>query len=283
LKAAAAFAIISGFAPPPRSFALEFCALASGSKGNAVFVGSRGRGVLVDVGLAGREIERRIVTSGVQPEAISAVVVTHEHRDHISGVGVWARRYRVPVYMTATCRDAASAVLGPRGLERVEVRLFEPGLAFGAGGLEFFPFSTSHDALDSVGFRVTDGSKALGIATDLGFASHVVRHHLAAADLLYLESNHDEDLLVNGPYPWFLKQRIRSRHGHLSNAASALLLGELLHGGLHTVVLAHLSETNNTPRLAYEAGRAALADCGAERDVTLLVARQDRPSRVVRL
>lgn len=268
--------------PPPRSLALEFCALASGSKGNAAFVGSGGRGVLVDAGLPGRQIEARLGAAGISPRQVGAVLVTHGHRDHLSGVGVWARRYRVPVYLTQACRQEAEAVLGPRGLDRVELRLFRPGESFEVDELGFHPVATSHDAPESVGFRVTDGAAVLGFVTDLGFASHLVRHALRDADLLYVEANHDEELLLNGPYPWFLKQRIRSRHGHLSNAACAALLEDLLHPRLQAVVLGHLSETNNEPRLAYDAARGCLEAVGAEQDVTLLVARQDRSGRVVR-
>ncbi len=246
-----------------------------------MYVGSAGRGVLIDAGLPGSRVEERLGAAGLSPDRVGAVVVTHGHRDHLSGAGVWGRRYGVPVYMTEECRRTSPETLGPRGLDRVEVRLFEPGVAFAVEGLEFRPVATSHDAPDSVGFRVTDGDAVLGFATDLGFASHLVRHALRGAHVLYVESNHDEDLLVNGPYPWFLKQRIRSRHGHLSNGACATLLGELLHPGLRAVVLGHLSETNNEPRLAYEAARRVLDGAGAGEDVTLLVARQDRPGRRV--
>ncbi len=218
---------------------------------------------------------------GLDPRSVLAVVVTHEHRDHLSGVGVWARRHRVPVYLTEACREAAAAVLGPRGLDRVEVRTFASGGAFRVGELEVLPFSTSHDAADSVGFRVSSGSLSLGFATDLGSATHAVRDNLGGVDALFLEANHDEDRLLGGPYPWFLKQRIRSRHGHLSNAACASLVSDLLHERLRTLVLGHLSETNNEPHLAFHAAREALRRGGAEEDVTLLVARQDRPGRVV--
>lgn len=267
----------------PRRAPLEFCALASGSKGNAVYVGSGGRGVLVDAGLPGVELERRLAAAGLGAAAVAAVVVTHEHRDHVNGVGVWARRFGVPVHAARATWEAAGRVLPARALRGVEAVFFEPGRSFVVADLEFTPVSTSHDAADSVGFRITDGACVAGVATDLGFASHLVREGLRGADLLYLESNHDEELLLNGPYPWPLKQRIRSRQGHLSNDASAALLAELVHQGLKAVVLGHLSETNNQPRLAYHAARRALASAGAETDVTLLVARQDRPGTVVRL
>jgi phosphoribosyl 1,2-cyclic phosphodiesterase len=249
--------------------------------GNAVYVGSEGRGVLVDAGLPGREIAKRLAAAGLEPEAIEGVVVTHEHRDHISGVGVWARRFRVPVYADPVTWDAAVRVLPPGALRGVEVVPFRPGEPFEAAGLELLPIATSHDAAGPVGFRVRDGRAVLGFITDLGVASELVRESLKGAGILYLESNHDEELLVRGPYPWPLKQRIRSAVGHLSNADCAALIAELVHGGLGTVVLGHLSQTNNTPRLAYDCARAALRSRGADADVTLLVARQDAPGRVV--
>ncbi|MEW6486712.1 MAG: MBL fold metallo-hydrolase [Thermodesulfobacteriota bacterium] len=248
-----------------------------------MYVGSGGRGVLVDAGLPGRHLAGRLDHAGIEPRQVAAVVVTHGHRDHLSGAGVWARRYRVPLYLTEACRGSAHRVLGPSGLEGVEVRLFEPGNPFRVDALEFRPVSTSHDAPDSVGFRVTDGACVLGLATDLGFVSQLVRHALRDAHILYLESNHDVDLLARGPYPWHLKQRIRSRHGHLSNGECAELLRGLVHPELRAVVLGHLSEINNEPRLAFGAAHHVLEQTGAAGDVTLLVARQDRPGRLVTL
>ncbi len=246
-----------------------------------MYVGSGGRGVLVDVGLAAGEVARRLGAVGLGPDRVAAVVVTHEHRDHVRGVGAWGRRYRVPVYMTEPCRSRAETVLASPGLRNVDVRPFEPGVSFEAGGLDLRPVGSCHDAAEPVGFRISDGAATLGFATDLGFASRPVREALRGADLLYLESNHDVDRLWNGPYPWPLKQRIRSRHGHLSNDACAELVADLLHPDLETVILGHLSETNNEPRLAFEATARVLRRAGAAGDVTLLVARQDRPGRRV--
>jgi phosphoribosyl 1,2-cyclic phosphodiesterase len=265
-----------------RRGALEFCALASGSKGNAVYVGSEGRGVLVDAGLPGREIERRMAAAGIDPRRVAAVVLTHDHRDHASGVGVWARRYGVAVHAPA---DTAAALrhVARDFFEGVEVMEFLPGEPFEAAGMSFEPFPTSHDASGSVGFCIRAESTAVGFATDLGMADDGVRRGLAGADLLFLESNHDEEMLTNGPYPWFLKKRILSARGHLANRECAALAAELVHPGLRALVLGHLSEVNNEPRLAFDSARETLTRFGAEEDVTLLVARQDRPGRILRI
>ena len=244
-------------------------------------MGRRGRGVLVDAGLPARLIEGRMAAAGLDPTGVEALVVTHEHRDHLSGVGAWARSYRVPVYMTAGCREAISGGIARDQLDGAEVVEFEPGRAFEAGGFEFYPVPTSHDAADSVGFRIADGTSVLGFATDLGVASPALIQGLQGAALLYLESNHDESLLLSGPYPWFLKQRIRSCRGHLSNEACGALVSELFHDGLKAVVLGHLSEVNNRRQLAYAATRQALRKWKAEGSVMVLVARQDGPGRVL--
>ena len=224
-----------------------------------------------------------MAAAGLDPAAVEALVVTHEHRDHFSGVGAWARSYQVPVCVTAACRKAIAGGFVCDRLDGVVVREFQPGRAFEAGGVELYPVATSHDAADSVGFRIADGTSVLGFATDLGVASPALIQSLQGAGLLYLESNHDESLLLSGPYPWFLKQRIRSRRGHLSNEACGALVSELFHAGLKAVVLGHLSEVNNRPRLAYAATRQTLRKWGAEDDVLVLVARQDRPGRVLRV
>lgn len=211
------------------------------------------------------------------------MLVTHEHVDHTRGVGIWARRYGVPVYLPGGVAEGVLRVNGPQALNKVTVVEFSPGEPFEAAGLEFTAFSTSHDARGSVGFRVEDGGASLGFATDLGVVTAEVEGMLADAEILYLESNHDSEMLKNGPYPAHLKRRIRSELGHLSNDDATALLRRLAREKLKAVILAHLSETNNTPALAFKGASGLLEELGAKDDVALLVARQDRPGTLLKI
>jgi len=190
---------------------LSVCMLASGSKGNAIFVSRGSASVLVDAGLSGIEIERRMKSGGLEIRNLDAILVSHEHSDHIRGVGVLSRRFGVPVCMSRKTEQAAASRLG----RLHEVRHFECGSAFEINGLSIRPFSISHDADDPAGFTVQHKGVKIGIATDLGIATAMVKSHLRNCNLLILEANHDPDMLISGPYPWPLKQRIRDRTGHL--------------------------------------------------------------------
>ena len=237
---------------PPCS--LSVCVLASGSKGNAIYVSDGDTAILVDAGLSGIEIARRMEAVGLRMESLKAILVSHEHSDHVRGVGVLARRHRLPVYITPATAAAAASQLGAiDGL-----KYFETGRDFNIHGLAIHPFSTSHDAHDPSGFTIAQNGHKIGIATDMGIATGMVKEHLKACSLVVLEANHDPVMLIEGPYPWPLKQRIKSRNGHLSNQDSRDLLAEIKHDGLCHVILAHLSETNNTPEKALQAALQAL-------------------------
>jgi phosphoribosyl 1,2-cyclic phosphodiesterase len=203
--------------------------------------------------------------------------VTHEHGDHVRGVGVLARRFGLPVYLSPGAAKALNGRLG----KIADLRSFRPGEAFSLGGLKVHPFATSHDAADPVGFTLQAAGRRLGIATDLGVATNLVRHHLRNCAAVILETNHDPDLLMNGPYPWHLKQRVRGRSGHLSNGEARNLLLDVLHERLAHVVLGHLSEENNRPELALAPIREALdGRCPA---ATVRVAGQNEGSERLRL
>lgn len=254
---------------------IDLCVLASGSRGNAVHISDGVTSVLFDAGLSGRELERRMHSRQLRPEAIDAIVVSHEHTDHIQSVGVLARRFGAAVFVSRPTHSAAEKTLGK--IDRLTH--FSCGSPFQVGGFNIHPFSTSHDASDPAGFTISLNGCKIGIATDLGVVTQLVRDHLTHCNALVLEANHDPKMLEEGPYPWPLKQRIRGRSGHLSNEDSRGLLKSLIYPGLARVILAHLSEQNNTPELALSTVAAALGDSRLH----LSVARQDKCTPVFRI
>ncbi len=248
---------------------MRFSVLASGSSGNAVYLESGRTKLLIDGGLSGRELTRRLACLGVDPASLHGILVTHEHRDHILGVGVLARRFGLSVYIHPATRAAAAALLGP-----VSATIpFQTSSVFSVGEIEVTPFPVPHDAANPVGFTFCSNGKKLGLATDMGYAPLVVRERLKGSHTLILESNHDLTMLQEGPYAWPLKQRIMSRRGHLSNDASRSLLQDLVHRHLDSVVLAHLSDVNNQHALAYNAARDVVVRSGWP--IRLVTARQD--------
>lgn len=247
---------------------LFVCMLASGSKGNAIYVSDNSTSILVDSGLSGVEIERRLKSRGLNPADLDAVLVTHEHADHIHGVGIISRRFSLPVYIS---RKTVMGIPPRTGLIR-DVVHFECGTAFKLKTLKIHPFSVSHDAADPAGFTITQNGAKIGIATDLGIATSMATEHLRDCSLLILEANHDSDMLVNGPYPWPIKQRIKSRTGHLSNEDSKKLIMKVKHPRLKHIILAHLSEINNTPEIALRVVGEAINLSGTKIDVAM----QDR-------
>ncbi|MEX1257343.1 MAG: MBL fold metallo-hydrolase [Gemmatimonadota bacterium] len=256
---------------------MRIALLGSGSRGNAVLVAGQDTCILVDAGLSGRELAIRLERLGIAPEGVDGVVVTHEHGDHTRGIGVFARRFQTPLYMTQGTRDACASLL--RGGETVH--LYEPGRPFAIGDLRVDPFLTVHDATDPVAVTVT-GTRCgtrIGIATDLGRPTAGIRHSLAGCDFLVLEANHDEELLRRGPYPSTVQARIASSHGHLSNRAAASFACELLHPKLAGLFLAHLSAECNRPEIAHATVAGALGKAGWRG--FLEVASQDEPTTFV--
>lgn len=201
--------------------------------------------LLVDAGLPAIELTRRLASIDVSPTDLDAILITHEHTDHVRGAGTLARKLKIPILTSyPTGRELAAIT------RKVQVIEFESGYAFTFRDIAVDPFPITHDACDPVGYLLESGEGKIGVATDLGIATRLVRDKLQHCRCLVLESNHDEEMLQNGPYPWHLKQRIKSRHGHLSNNESAELLDDLVHDGLEGLFLAHLSEVNNDPQIA---------------------------------
>jgi phosphoribosyl 1,2-cyclic phosphodiesterase len=251
---------------------MKVAVLASGSSGNAIWVSSGSTAVLIDAGISGRRVADAAGTLGLDADLIGAVLVTHEHSDHVSSLGPVTRRFDARAYASAGTHAAIDRQLG-KCPGRVVI---EAGTDFEVGDLLVSPFSVSHDCSEPVGYALTDGSVRVVVATDLGVVSHPVRERMRAADCVVLEFNHDEGMLVNGSYPWFLKKRIMSNEGHLSNAAAARELARLADSPMTDVVLAHLSRENNTPEIALDAAASVLEDSGRS-DVRIHLATQTSP------
>lgn len=253
---------------------MRIAVLGSGSRGNAVLVESAGVRILLDAGFSCRQIEKRLEGLGVRADSLSAVVLTHEHADHVRGIDVLARRYHLPVYATAGTLEET------RGLSEKARKLcvtIESGRPFEVAGFEIEPFAIPHDAREPVGFAVAtpDGCR-LGLAGDIGSRSRLAWGRLVDLDVLILETNHDLTMLRDGPYPWVLKQRVAGRHGHLSNRDAADGLPELLCDRLRWVVAYHLSQTNNHPALAASEIGEVLAREGSTAEIA--VTEQDHAS-----
>lgn len=221
---------------------MRFCVLSSGSKANSTYVESGDSAILIDNGLSAKKLEGRLHLAGLNSSKIKAILVTHEHGDHIAGVGTLSRKLRVPIYCNRLTRRCLRDGFG--------FEIFNNSDAFNISGIEVKPFSIIHDAADPVGYVCSAEGLSFGSVTDLGRVTDVVREALRGVNSLLLESNHDQEMLANCSYTWELKNRISSSYGHLSNDAAAALLQELIHGDLNHVVLGHISENSNTPDLA---------------------------------
>ncbi|MDR0356722.1 MAG: MBL fold metallo-hydrolase [Deltaproteobacteria bacterium] len=252
---------------------MRLCVLASGSKGNCIWVEEERRAVLLDNGLSYKEFSQRAKAVGLNQAFLKDVAVSHEHSDHVKGIGPLARKLKLTVHMTEGAAEAADQVIG-----EAQVKTFQAGDEISLGPLRLKTVTGSHDCRDPVVFVVSGAKKSVGVVTDLGAATNLVRGAIKDVDALVLESNHDLTMLLNGPYPLFLKQRVRSRQGHLSNEQAGDLLKEVCHSGLGLVVLAHLSEVNNTPELAKTAALKALKEVGHR--PTLAVASQNMPTKI---
>jgi phosphoribosyl 1,2-cyclic phosphodiesterase len=302
---------------------VKMTVLASGSRGNCTVVSSSRTRILIDVGVSCRELFKRMIAADEDPRSLDAILITHEHQDHVQGLAVTARKLGIPVYFTesthrawirwmtprkrvtyadwlAARKAAAEAQTNPDAdgreafeEEKVElepitetkadpaalpgVEYFSSGEGFCVGDISVTPFTIPHDAADPVGFVFEAEGVRIGLATDLGYMPPNATRHLRKCDVLMLESNHDLDMLRDGPYPWSVKQRVMSRVGHLSNLAASEFLEGQYDGGAAYVVLAHLSENNNLPELARVAAERALGSRMSLLANKLLLATQDRP------
>lgn len=259
---------------------LRFAPLFSGSSGNAIYVGCDGSHMLIDAGVSGTRVAKALESVGVSPAALDGILVTHEHTDHIQGVGVLSRKYDVPVYATEGTWAAMESKLG--AIAAKNRCIIEPEINFFLGPVEIMAFSTPHDAASSVGYAFELDNSRFALATDIGCVRDSWLKHVLGADAVLLESNYDPDMLKAGPYPYDLKKRILSRRGHLSNDDAGATAAKLINAGARQVVLGHLSKENNFPELALQSAEAILFSEGIEigRDADVRVALRDAPTGI---
>jgi len=239
--------------------ALRMCVLASGSSGNCTFIGSDKTFILIDAGISGKKISERLGEIGVEVSGIAAICLSHEHDDHTSSIGVLYRRHDIPIYANS---GTIQALKQRDALGKVEWNVFTTGSAFEVGDITIEPFSVPHDAMDPVGFIISADKNRVGVITDLGISTTLIRERLRSCQAIVVESNHDTDLLEDANRPWGLKQRIKGRQGHLSNEKAAEMVVEIAGPGLQHVFLAHLSSDCNTAKLARTTMTRALKAAG---------------------
>jgi phosphoribosyl 1,2-cyclic phosphodiesterase len=264
---------------------LELCSIASGSSGNCICVGTDDHHVLIDAGISGKRVENGLKEMGLLASELQGILITHEHIDHVAGLGVLARRYGIPMYAT---QGTIEGIKAQKSLGKIDESLFHaitPGVDFSVGDMDFHPISISHDAADPVAYRFSNGTRTFAVVTDLGTYDDKLVKQLQGLDAVLLEANHDIRMLQTGAYPYPLKQRILGDKGHLSNERSGQLLCQLLHDHFGTVMLGHLSKENNYEELAYETVRLEVTmgdNPYKSGDFPLLVARRDGVSPVIR-
>lgn len=268
---------------------MRFCVLGSGSKGNSTYVSAGDTAILIDAGFSGIEVARRLALIGVDISSLSAILITHEHGDHIRGVSILSRRHNLTVFANKATISKAGKPLD----NLFSFQEFSTGKSFQINNLKIHPFSVSHDAADPVGFTISNGKSSIGYCTDTGMVSRLIRHRLTGLNALVLECNHDPEILKTGPYPLSLQQRVSSKTGHLANSDAAVFLADIFHDKLEHVVLAHISETNNLPEIIRETMTSVLNKRhghsfhfnGEHSDLSTCIslARQDRPGQLVKM
>lgn len=263
---------------------MRLCSIASGSSGNCIYVGSDSTHLLVDTGISKKRIEESLAELEVKGEELNGILITHEHSDHIQGLGVFCRKYEVPIYAT---KGTIAGICACKTLGKMPDGLFHEIASdetFDIGDLTVKPFSISHDANEPTGFRIEKEKKAVAVATDLGIYDDYIVEKLKGLDAVVLEANHDIHMLEVGPYPYPLKRRVLGDHGHLSNELSGRLLCSILHDKMKYIMLGHLSRENNFPELAYETVKLEVTMSNTPfdgNDIPLMVADRDKMSKIL--
>ncbi|PKM50711.1 MAG: ribonuclease Z [Firmicutes bacterium HGW-Firmicutes-7] len=237
---------------------MHICSIASSSSGNCIYIGDENTHLLIDVGISGKKIAEGLSLLDVSPQDLKGILITHEHSDHIKSLGIMARRFSIPIYAT---KDTWNELLTYSKLGKIDPSLhieITADISFQIDDICIHPFNTSHDAVNPVCYTFTKNNKKISIATDLGCYNDYIKEKLVHSNVLFIEANHDIKMLEVGKYPYFLKQRILSDLGHLSNEMSGKLISELIHKDLKHVILGHLSQENNYPDIAFESVKLEL-------------------------
>lgn len=260
---------------------MKFCSLYSGSSGNSIFIASEQAKILIDAGLPGKKIDEALRSIEQNPESIDGIFITHEHSDHIKGVGVLSRKYDIPIYANANTWSAMEANVGK--IKEHNIKIMDRRSILQIKDLEIKSFNIPHDAVAAVGYTVHANGKQASVATDFGVYTEEIRDNIKDSQVVLLESNHDVNMLKFGPYPYNLKRRILSEVGHLSNEDCGKAIVDILkHGSRKKVILGHLSGTNNHPDLAYQTVLSVLQENNIEqnKDIYLAMASRHNPSNI---
>src|SRR5699024_871805 len=239
---------------------VKFCSLSSGSSGNCQYMETEKTRVLIDAGLSGRKIEDLLSTISVCPTTIDSILVTHEHRDHTKGVGIFSRRYDIPIYANEGTWTSMEGIIGK--IEEKNIKIFITEEFFRVRDLDIYPFSIFHDAAEPVGYCLYHNNSKITVLTDTGWVNNHIKNAIKDSSIYLIESNHDVKMLKEGRYPRYLKDRIMSSIGHLSNKDSGSLIADVIEGKGEKVLLGHLSKENNSPSLAYNTVREILNESG---------------------
>lgn len=259
---------------------LRFCSLSSGSSGNCQYVETDNLRLLIDGGMSGKRIETLLKSIDVEPNTIDSILVTHEHSDHVKGVGILSRRYNIPIWANKNTWVGMEKSIGE--IKDKNIKIFKTEEQFDLKDLSIYPFEISHDAIEPVGYCIFYKNIKISILTDTGWVNNNIKKLLKGSKLYLLESNHDVEMLKVGRYPWYLKKRIMSDKGHLSNDDAGKLISEVVTGNGEVVLLGHLSKENNFPLLAYKTVKNIAEESGIDvnEDINLDLTYREKASKV---
>jgi phosphoribosyl 1,2-cyclic phosphodiesterase len=261
---------------------LKIFSIASGSSGNCIYAGSDSTHILVDAGISGKRINEGLSAMGISPAQISAILVTHEHTDHIKGLGVMSRKYRIPIYASELTWNKIRESTFCGVIDETLFNRIVPDNDFVINDIIIHPFRTQHDAVEPLCYTLSKDGRKISVATDLGCYNEYILGNIAGSDILFIEANHDIEMLQNGSYPGFLKKRILGEKGHLSNNTTVKLISEICHEKLKCIVLGHLSRENNDPRIAHDSVKVEIDSFNLKTglEVKLAVAEREKSTEL---